>query len=91
MIKREFDINDIAHIAKARRIKAHIDGSDTNTKTISLRAGEPVKILDYYEIEKYGYSYEAEYKKDGTSYIIRKHLSQSDLFSKADWELKINR
>ncbi|GAA3641623.1 hypothetical protein [Asaccharospora irregularis] len=79
MIKREFDINDIAYIAKNRRLKAHIDGSDTNTKTISLKAGDKVKILDFYEIDRYGYSYEAEYMKDGTSYIIRKHLSQSDL------------
>lgn len=79
MIKREFDINDIAYLAKDRRIKVHVDGSDTYTKNISLRAGDAVKILDFYEIEKYGYSYEAEFKKDGTSYIIRKHLSQSDL------------
>ncbi|RDY23131.1 hypothetical protein CHF27_009825 [Romboutsia maritimum] len=79
MIKREFDVNDIAYIAKNRRLKAHIDGSETNTKTISLKSGDMVKILDYYEVDKYGYSYEAEFKKDGTSYIIRKHLSQSDL------------
>ncbi|GAA0713324.1 hypothetical protein GCM10008904_27490 [Paraclostridium ghonii] len=79
MIKREFEINDIAYLAKSRRLKAHIDGSETNTKTISLKLGDKVKILDYYEVEKYGYSYEAEFKKDGTIYIIRKHLSQSDL------------
>ncbi|WP_042273486.1 hypothetical protein [[Clostridium] dakarense] len=79
MIKREFEINDIAYLAKDRRIKVHVDGSDTYTKNISLKAGDAVKILDFYEIEKYGYSYEAEFKKDGTSYIIRKHLSQSDL------------
>jgi hypothetical protein len=79
MIKREFEINDIAYLAKDRRIKVHVDGSDTYTKNISLRAGDAVKILDFIEIEKYGYSYEAEFKKDGTSYIIRKHLSQSDL------------
>lgn len=79
MIKREFEINDIAYLAKDRRIKAHVDGSETYTKNITLKSGEPVKILDFYEIEKYGYSYEAEYKKDGTTYIIRKHLSQSDL------------
>lgn len=79
MIKREFDINDIAYVAKNRRLKAHIDGSETNTKTISLKSGDEVKILDYYEVEKFGYSYEAEFKKDGTVYIIRKHLSQSDL------------
>lgn len=82
MIKREFDINDIAYIAKNRRLKVHVDGSDTNTKNISLRVGDAVKILDFYEIDKYGYSYEAEYKKDGTSYIIKKHLSQSDLKAK---------
>lgn len=79
MIKREFDINDIAYLAKDRRIKVHIDGSETNTRNISLKAGDAVKILDYYEIEKYGYSYEAEFKKDGTVYVIRKHLSQKDL------------
>ncbi|MDK2564951.1 hypothetical protein QOZ84_15560 [Romboutsia sedimentorum] len=79
MIKREFEINDIAYLAKDRRIKVHVDGSDTYTKNISLRAGDAVKILDFYEIEKYGFSYEAEFKKDNTSYIIRKHLSQSDL------------
>ena len=79
MIKREFDINDIAYVAKNRRLKAHIDGSETNTKTISLKTGDAVKIIDYYEVEKYGYSYEAEFKKDGTVYVIRKHLSQSDL------------
>lgn len=79
MIKREFEINDVAYLAKSRRLKAHIDGSETNTKTISLKLGDKVKILDYYEVEKYGYSYEAEFKKDGTIYIIRKHLSQSDL------------
>ncbi|SCH64359.1 MULTISPECIES: hypothetical protein [unclassified Romboutsia] len=79
MIKREFDINDIAYLAKDRRIKVHVDGSDTYTKNISLKSGYAVKILDFYEIEKYGYSYEAEFKKDGTSYIIRRHLSQSDL------------
>lgn len=79
MIKREFEINDIAYLAKDRRIKAHVDGSETYTKNISLKAGDAVKILDFYEIEKYGYSYEAEYKKDGTIYIIKKHLSQSDL------------
>ncbi|MEN2257059.1 hypothetical protein AAIB48_04565 [Paraclostridium benzoelyticum] len=39
MIKREFEINDIACIAKNRRLKAHIDGSETNTKTISLKLG----------------------------------------------------
>lgn len=72
MIKREFEINDTAYLAKDRRIKVHIDGSETNTRNISLKAGDAVKILDYYEIEKYGYSYEAEFKKDGTSYIIRK-------------------
>ena len=79
MINREFEINDIAYLAKDRRIKAHVDGSDTYTKNITLKSGDAVKILDYYEIEKYGYSYEAEYKKDGTIYIIKKHLSQSDL------------
>lgn len=79
MIKREFDINDIAYLAKDRRIKVHVDGSETNTRNISLKAGDSVKILDYYEIEKYGYSYEAEFKKDGTVYVIRKHLSQKDL------------
>lgn len=79
MIKREFEINDIAYLAKNRRIKAHIDGSETNTRNVSLKAGDAVKILDYYEIEKYGYSYEAEFKKDGITYIIRKHLSQADL------------
>ncbi len=79
MIKREFEINDIAYLAKDRRIKVHVDGSETYTKNVSLKAGDAVKILDFYEIEKYGYSYEAEFKKDGTSYIIRKHLSQSDL------------
>ena len=79
MIKREFDIHDIAYVAKNRRLKAHIDGSETNTKTISLKTGDAVKIIDYYEVEKYGYSYEAEFKKDGTVYVIRKHLSQSDL------------
>ncbi|MGL5330343.1 MAG: hypothetical protein ACRDD7_13825 [Peptostreptococcaceae bacterium] len=79
MIKREFDINDIAYLAKNRRIKVHIDGSETNTRNISLKAGDAVKILDYYEIDKYGYSYEAEFKKDGTVYVIRKHLSQTDL------------
>lgn len=79
MIQREFEINDIAYLAKNRRIKAHVDGSETYTKNISLKSGDAVKILDFYEIEKYGYSYEAEFKKDGTSYIIRKHLSQSDL------------
>lgn len=79
MIKREFEINDIAYLAKDRRIKAHVDGSESYTKNISLKSGDAVKILDYYEIEKYGYSYEAEYKKDGTTYIIKKHLSQSDL------------
>ncbi|CEH34832.1 hypothetical protein [Romboutsia lituseburensis] len=79
MIKREFEINDIAYLAKDRRIKVHVDGSDTYTKNISLKAGDAVKILDFYEIDKYGYSYEAEFKKDGTSYIIKKHLSQSDL------------
>lgn len=79
MIKREFEIDDIAYLAKDRRIKVHVDGSDTYTKNISLKAGDAVKIIDYYEIDKYGYSYEAEFKKDGTSYIIRKHLSQSDL------------
>ncbi|MEG1310610.1 MAG: hypothetical protein RR942_18600 [Romboutsia sp.] len=84
MIKREFEINDMAYLAKDRRIKVHVDGSDTYTKNISLRAGDAVKILDFYEIEKYGYSYEAEFKKDGNSYIIRKHLSQSDLRPKKD-------
>lgn len=79
MIKREFEINDIAYLAKDRRIKVHIDGSETNTRNISLKAGDAVKILDYYEIETYGYSYEAEFKKDGTVYVIRKHLSQKDL------------
>lgn len=79
MIKREFEINDVAYLAKDRRIKAHVDNSETYTKNISLKAGDAVKILDFYEIEKYGYSYEAEYKKDGTTYIIKKHLSQSDL------------
>ncbi|MEF9990687.1 MAG: hypothetical protein RRZ84_02200 [Romboutsia sp.] len=79
MIKREFEINDTAYLAKDRRIKVHVDGSDTYTKNISMRAGDAVKILDFYEIDKYGWSYEAEFKKDGTSYIIRKHLSQSDL------------
>ncbi|MGL5347063.1 MAG: hypothetical protein ACRDA3_06905 [Peptostreptococcaceae bacterium] len=79
MIKREFEINDVAYLAKDRRIKAHVDGSETYTKNISLKSGDAVKILDFYEIEKYGYSYEAEYKKDGTTYIIKKHLSQSDL------------
>lgn len=79
MIKREFEIGDIAYLAKDRRIKVHVDGSDTYTRNISLKSGDAVKILDFYEIEKYGYSYEAEFKKDGTSYIIRKHLSQSDL------------
>lgn len=79
MIKREFEINDIAYLAKDRRIKVHVDGSDTYTRNISLKAGDAVKILDFYEIDKYGYSYEAEFKKDGTSYIIKKHLSQSDL------------
>lgn len=79
MIKREFDINDIAYLAKDRRIKVHIDGSETNTRNISLKAGDAVKILDYYEIEKHGYSYEAEFKRDGTVYVIRKHLSQTDL------------
>ncbi|MCR8744684.1 hypothetical protein [Romboutsia lituseburensis] len=82
MIKREFEINDIAYLAKDRRIKVHVDGSDTYTKNISLKAGDAVKILDFYEIDKYGYSYEAEFKKDGTSYIIKKHLSQSDLTPK---------
>lgn len=79
MIKREFEIDDIAYLAKDRRIKVHVDGSETYTKNISLKSGDAVKILDFYEIETYGYSYEAEFKKDGTSYIIRKHLSQSDL------------
>lgn len=79
MIKREFEINDIAYLAKNRRIKVQIDGSETNTKNISLKAGDAVKILDYCEIEKYGYSYEAEFEKDGTIYVIKKHLSQSDL------------
>ncbi|MGL5715982.1 hypothetical protein [Cetobacterium sp.] len=79
MINREFDINDIAYLAKSRRIKVEIDGDENNTRNISLKAGDAVKILDYYEVEKYGYSYEAEFKKDGTSYIIRKHLSQNDL------------
>lgn len=79
MIKREFEINDIAYLAKNRRIKAHIDGNETNTRNISLKTGDAVKILDYYEIEKHGYSYEAEFKKDGTTYVIRKHLSQTDL------------
>lgn len=82
MIKREFEINDIAYLAKDRRIKVHVDGSDTYTKNISLKVGDTVKILDFYEIDKYGYSYEAEFKKDGTSYIIKKHLSQSDLIPK---------
>lgn len=82
MIKREFEINDIAYLAKNRRIKVHIDESETNTKNISLKAGDSVKILDYYEIEKYGYSYEAELEKDGNTYIIRKHLSQADLRTK---------
>lgn len=84
MIKREFEINDIAYLAKDRRIKAHVDGSETYTKNISLKSGDSVKILDFYEIEKYGYSYEAEYKKDGTTYIIKKHLSQSDLRPKTN-------
>ena len=79
MIKREFEINDIAYLAKNRRVKSHIDGSEANARNISLKAGDSVKILDYYEIEKYGYSYEAEFKKDGTTYVIRKHLSQTDL------------
>jgi len=82
MIKREFEIDDIAYLAKDRRIKVHVDGSETYTKNISLKSGDAVKILDFYEIEKYGYSYEAEFKKDGISYIIRKHLSQSDLSPK---------
>jgi hypothetical protein len=84
MIKREFDINDTAYVAKNRRLKAHIDGSETNTKTISLKVGDAVKIIDYYEVEKYGYSYEAEFKKDGTLYVIKKHLSQSDLKPKSN-------
>lgn len=84
MIEREFDINDIAYLAKNRRIKVHVDGSETNTRNVSLKAGDAVKILDYYEIDKYGYSYEAEFKKDGTRYVIRKHLSQSDLRPKND-------
>lgn len=84
MIKREFEINDIAYLAKDRRIKANVDGSETYTKNISLKSGDAVKILDFYEIEKYGYSYEAEYKKDGTTYIIKKHLSQSDLRPKTN-------
>lgn len=82
MIKREFDINDIAYLAKNRRIKCHVDGSETNTRNISLKAGDAVKIIDYYEIETYGYSYEAEFKKDGTNYVIKKHLSQNDLSPK---------
>ncbi|MEG0180282.1 MAG: hypothetical protein RSG52_03720 [Terrisporobacter sp.] len=84
MINREFDINDIAYLAKNRRIKVHIDGSETNTRNISLKAGDAVKILDYYEIDTHGYSYEAEFKKDGKVYIIRKHLSQTDLKPKND-------
>lgn len=86
MIKREFDINDIAYLAKNRRIKVEVevDGNESNTRNISLKAGDAVKILDYYEIETYGYSYEAEFKKDGTRYVIRKHLSQSDLRPKND-------
>lgn len=79
MIKRAFEIGDIAYLAKDRRIKVHVDGNETYTKNISLKSGDAVKILDFYEIDTYGYSYEAEFKKDGTSYIIRKHLSQSDL------------
>lgn len=82
MIEREFDINDIAYLAKARRVKAEVDGNETFTKNISLKAGDFVKILDFYEVDNYGYSYEAEFKKDGTSYIIRKHLSQNDLLPK---------
>ncbi|WP_373598661.1 hypothetical protein [Paraclostridium bifermentans] len=79
MIKREFDINDIAYLAKKRRIKACVDGNENNMRNISLKEGDAVKILDYYEIETHGFSYEAEFKKDNTIYIIRKHLSQSDL------------
>ena len=82
MIKRAFEINDIAYLAKNRRIKVEVNGNENNMKNISLKEGDAVKIIGYYEVEKYGYSYEAEYKKGKTTYIIRKHLSQNDLKEK---------
>ncbi len=33
MLKREFEINDIAYLAKNRRVKSHIDGSELMQET----------------------------------------------------------
>lgn len=88
-MKREFNINDIAHLTNNKKLKGILHkGTDKESyKTLNLKLEDSVKIIGCHKADaKAGsYTYDCKVEYNGITYLVE-YVAQFDLMPKAMWE-----
>ena len=91
-MKREFNIGDIAHLSKGKRVRGILNYNKDNEsyKDFTMRWKDEVKIIDYHkaDVKVGGYVYDCEVNKDDIIYRVE-YISQYELVSKKMWEQSV--
>lgn len=90
-MKKEFNIGDIAHMSKDKRVKGLIDYKTENYKNFTLKLNEAVKIIHCNKADERlcgGHSYDCEVKYEDIIYIVE-CIPQFNLFPKKLWKQNI--
>ena len=89
-MKREFNIGDIAHLAKGKRVKGilNYNTEKESYKDFTLKFKEAVKVISYSKADEKvcgGWVYYYEVENKGIVYRVE-CMSQFDLIPKKMWE-----
>lgn len=90
---REFNIGDIAHLGKGKRLKGilNYNTEEETYETFTLKFKDAVKIIGYQDADvKFcgGFIYDCEVEFKGIIYRVES-ISQFDLISKKMWEVNV--
>lgn len=88
-MKREFNVGDIAHLSKGKRVRGILNYKKDNEcyKDFTMRWKDEVKILKHYKADDRvgSYVYDCEVNFKGVTYIVE-NICQFDLVPKKMWE-----
>lgn len=89
-MKREFNIDDIAHMAKGKRVRGilNYDTEDESYKDFTLRYEDEVKVIKYQKADEKvcgGWIYDCKVEYKDVNYRVE-CISQFELCGKKLWE-----
>lgn len=93
VMKREFNIQDVAHMSKGKRVRGILNYNQDNEsyKDFTLKFKDEVKIIGYIKGDEKicgGYVYDCEVEYKGIIYRVES-ISQLSLYPKKMWEQNV--